>query len=294
MEGMKIRYDGQAHQIEANTLINSLLHFTTIVQEVNRFIDPDKKVQIKINATKEGSFVIDLTIIPTDIAEKVAQLFTRENIAYAAMLVENIGKVFEIAKFLKGLAAARVEVLPDKTVQVENNYGTVIIIEKGAFDAYSSPGVIEALKSEFQSLNADPSITGFELLDKNDETMVSVEREDISELSAIDREELAADERSINRTAVLTIVALSFDLNKKWEFYFEGNKILAKVDDDEFKKAIDRGERFAKGDQLEAVIEIRQVFDTPAQVYANRSYKVTRIIQHIPRPEQPGLFPKEV
>ena len=33
--GFKIRYDGQYHQIDANVFINSLLHITTVIQEIN-------------------------------------------------------------------------------------------------------------------------------------------------------------------------------------------------------------------------------------------------------------------
>lgn len=91
----------------------------------------------------------------------------------------------------------------------------------------------------------------------------------------------------VEKAAMLNIVRLSFDKNQKWEFYYEGNKISAKIsEDDDFLKRIDNGEQFAKGDSLEVVLEIRQEFDKSVNTFVNKAYKVLRIIDHIPRPSQ--------
>jgi len=85
-------------------------------------------------------------------------------------------------------------------------------------------------------------------------------------------------------------VVNTFNRNQKWEFYFEGNKISAKITDDtEFLKRIDSGEQFAKGDSLEVEIEIRQEFDKSVNTFVNKSYKINRVIRHIPRPPQSRL-----
>jgi len=75
----------------------------------------------------------------------------------------------------------------------------------------------------------------------------------------------------------------------KWAFYYEGNKFSAKINDDEFVRLLDSGEKFAKGDALEAEFEIKQEYYEPANTYINKSYRVIRIIRHIPRPEQGRL-----
>lgn len=89
----------------------------------------------------------------------------------------------------------------------------------------------------------------------------------------------------INREGRLFISSLSFDTNSKWVFYYEGNKFTAKNNDDEFVKIIDSGEKFAKGDSLDAVFEIKQEYYEPANTYVNKSYKIMRIIKHNPRVE---------
>jgi len=48
----KIKFDGQQHQVDANVLISSLIHTTTIVQEVNKYLNSGKKIEIKVNNAK--------------------------------------------------------------------------------------------------------------------------------------------------------------------------------------------------------------------------------------------------
>lgn len=47
MQELKIKFGGQSHQIEANTFLDTLLNFTTVVQEFNREFNSDKKIEVK-------------------------------------------------------------------------------------------------------------------------------------------------------------------------------------------------------------------------------------------------------
>ena len=102
--------------------------------------------------------------------------------------------------------------------------------------------------------------------------------------------EIIIDEKSMIETVILHILRLSFEENIKWEFIYKGHKIPAKVKDDEFYKLINQGEQFAKGDALEVELQINQRFDESVNTFINVSYVVNRIIHHIKRNEQQGLF----
>src|SRR5687768_14508142 len=100
MEDIKIKFDGETHQIEANTLINSLIHFTSIVQEINKDLDTGQRVEVKINALPEGSFLLDISVKSImDIAEHI---FTKENLVVAKEIVEVVKQMFALSKFLRG------------------------------------------------------------------------------------------------------------------------------------------------------------------------------------------------
>ena len=123
----------------------------------------------------------------------------------------------------------------------------------------------------------------------NDLSIVEIPKEEFSSISNLIDFEIQSDERIVNKIGILSITSLSFEINIKWVFYYEGNKFAAKINDDEFVRLIDSGEKFAKGDALEAEFEIKQEFYEPANTYVNKSYKIIKIIRHIPRPEQGRL-----
>jgi hypothetical protein len=285
-EDLKLKFDGQTHQIEANTLINSLLHFTNIVQEVNKELATGNKVEVKVNALPEGSFLCHITV--QSIIDATQNIFSKENIAVAKEIVDVVTGVYKLGKLLKGKAATEVTAENNRTT-VKNVEGTVVVINNPTYNIYTNNRVVrEALSREFQTLANDPNVTGFELLDTKNEPLVQIDKPDFAEIAAIeDMPQLA--ERAVTKVGMLNIVRVAFERNMKWEFYFEGIKISAKLNDDEFVKLVDAGESFAKGDTLEAEIEIRQEFEPTVNAYINRGYKVIKILRHIPRPGQTKL-----
>ena len=123
-------------------------------------------------------------------------------------------------------------------------------------------------------------------MSKEDKPIVQIERIEFSSLaSSTEYDELYADNID-TKIGMLNIVRLSFDKSLKWEFYYDGNKITAKINDADFIDKIDSGESFAKGDSLEVELEILKEFDQTVNTYINKSYKINKIIRHIPRPIQ--------
>jgi hypothetical protein len=288
MEDLKIKFDGESNQIEANTLINSLLHFTNIVQEVNRELDTDKKVEIKINALAPGSFLVDLAIQAIGIMG-ASNLFSKQNLEIAGHIVKTVGGLYKAAKFLMGKEPKVIE-SNNQSTRIENNQGDVIYLDNRVFNIYKDNKIVrESLGQEFQTLENDPNVTGFKLLDRNDTPIVEIGREEFNSIASIEENFTAPDEKTITKIGRLNIASLSFEPNIKWSFYYEGNKIPAKINDEEFVRLIDSGEKFAKGDSLEAELEIKQEYNKSVDAFINKSYKVTKIIKHIPRSEQPQL-----
>lgn len=287
----KIKFDGEKHQIEANILINSLIHTTSIIQEINNFSDSGKKIEIKINALEKGSFLIHIELLETAI-QSLKNLLSNENIQYAAAIVGSLVGLIELKKHLKGRKAKKIEKEKSR-VKIENEDGQVIYIENLTYTIYeNSPIVKDALSQSFESLNNDPSITGFEITDKHEKPLIRIDRKDFESMSQ-KSEEISDDERIITEAATLNIVRLSFEGNLKWDFYYRGNKISAKIIDSAFYELIDKGEAFAKGDILEVELQINQKFEEAVNTFINKSYQVNKIIRHLPRNEQGKLdFPK--
>ena len=292
MEELKIKFGGDTHEIEANTYINSLLHFTNIVQEVNKGISKDKKIEVKIRANIAGSFIVDLMITPSDIIDGVKQIFSSEHITYASELIKTVSEVYKVAKHLFGKKPKNITNDKDESIRIENFEGNVQVFDfRGANIYLNNPNIKEAIAQEFETLESDKNVTSFELLNKNEEPIIEINQKEFYDLSSSgSTEELTKNERiETISNANLNISSLDWEFKKKWDFYYLGNKISAKVTDSTFGERIDKGERFGKGDTLNAEMEITQKFDESVNSYVNKSYTITKILKHIERTTQSKL-----
>ena len=104
----KIKFDGEKHQIDANLLVNNLIHTTSIIQEINRNLDSGKKLVIQIKALEKGSFLIHIELIESTF-ENLKNLLTRENIEIAGSVIGIFVGLIELKKFLKGKEEKSIE-----------------------------------------------------------------------------------------------------------------------------------------------------------------------------------------
>lgn len=288
----KLKYNGAQHQIDANVLINSLAQTTTIIQGINHHIDSGKNIQIKINALEKGSFIVGLEIIETTL--NVANtLLTRDNVDIAANIVSVFINLLEIKQFLKGKDPVE-SIRVGDDYEVKNNKGDVTIIKGDVYNIYMhDQNIKEAISRNFDTINADESITGFEVLGKDESTLFKVNRDSFDELSVIS-EEIEGRDKFVTESATLFIIRPSFDPNLKWDFYYKRNKISARIKDDNFHSLINAGERFAKGDILEVDLKIHQEYDPVVKVHFNKSYLIEKIHKHKYRDELQELdFPSQ-
>jgi hypothetical protein len=283
----KIKFDGQQHQVDANVLISSLIHTTTIVQEVNRYLNSGKKIDINVKALEKGSFLCHIELVETTL-DTLKNLLTKENIEVGAAIIGSLVGLIELKKFLKGKKAKEVKHQGDRT-KITNNQGDVLIIENATFNIYEHSLVVkDALTQNFDVLNNDPAITGFEITDKHERPLVRVDKSEFIDM-AQKSEEVEDGERRIVEAATVNIVRVSFEENLKWDFYYRGIKISAKIADPNFYELIDKGEAFAKGDILEIELQISQKFDEAVNTYVTKSYQVNKIVRHLSRNEQQKL-----
>ncbi len=280
----KIKFDGQQHQIDANVLVSSLIHTTTVVQEVNRYLNSGKKIEIKVKALEKGSFLCHIELVETTL-DSLKNLLTKDNIEVGAAIIGSIVGLIQIKKFLKGKKPKEIQSQGEKT-RIINIDGNVLIIENAIFNIYEhSPVIKDALSQNFDVLNNDPAITGFEITDKNEVPFVRVDKNEFVDL-AQKSEEIEEGERKITEAATVNVVRVSFEENLKWDFYYRGIKISAKIADPSFYELIDKGEAFAKGDILEVELQINQKFDESVNTYVTRSFQINKIIRHLSRSEQ--------
>lgn len=150
----------------------------------------------------------------------------------------------------------------------------------------NNPSARAAVAKEFETLEADKSVKSFEILDKNDNELVTINQEEFYAISDVEEFNEKNENIKVENDAKLNIISLDLELKKKWDFFFNGNRISAKIKDSAFAEAIEKGERFGMGDSLTVEMDIKQEYDPSVDTFVNKSYIVTKILDHTIRPKQ--------
>lgn len=280
----KIKFDGQQHQVDAQILISSLIHTTTVIQELNTYFNTGKRIEIKVNALEKGSFLIHIELLETAL-DHLKNLLTKDNLLFASGIISGLVGLIELKKHLRGKKPKEIKKDGGTTIIINEN-NDVLNISSDIYNIYETNSVVnDALSQNFDVLDNDPAITAFEITDKKENPYVRVDRVDFKDLS-LKSEQIDDNKKSIIELTRLNIVRLSFEENLKWDFYYRGNKISAKISDPNFYELIDKGEAFAKGDTLEVELQINQLFEETVNTFINKSYQINRIINHYKKTEQ--------
>lgn len=291
----KIKYEGKLAQIDSNTLINSLFNITAAIQEINAELNKESNIkttlQIKINAFSGGSFLVNLQLL-RDIAKDLLPpaVFVGAQIDIKT-IINVLIQFIKLKLSLKGGKPQEIHKSGDE-VEITNNEGDITIIDKRTYNLYKGNVIVnESITKNFETLREDDAIDGFKLTDKKGRPFIEIPKKDFNNL--IPRNELLEQEtKTLNLQKVnLSIIKVVFEENYKWEFYYVGNKISTTMEDKSFSEKINRGEKFSKGDALICDLEIDQVFDAGQNTYINKSYRILRVLEHKPRPEQGNLLP---
>lgn len=281
---LKVKFDGQSHQIDANTLINFLIHYTAVINETNRLYGNGKEVDIKINALEKGSFIIDLSLAAKNF---LADIFRKENVSYLADLAGVIGGVFSVYKIMKGKPVKDEDDI--KIINIHNE------IRQSVVNVYNIQTIRVAISKSFENVSQDSSVEGISFFSGED-GQVEFDRDEFTDMiyNDFDKEDNIPGQRVIvDDDAVLVIAKLSFEKGSVWSFNYKGFRINVPVKDNALMKMIDEGERFGKGDAIRVTLVINQAYNKELRSYENRSYRIETFHEHIQAPSEVKMFDKK-
>jgi hypothetical protein len=282
-ESLVIKFDGQEHQIDANTLINTLIHYNALINQINEIAgNGERKIELKVNAPERGSFIIDITLN----AKLIESIFSSEAVIYTAGIVTILSGIFKLYKSLKGKPSKEKENEDEiEKIIKENN----IVIPNATFvTIYNNTTVRSAISKSIETASNDSAIEGISILSR-DNKIVEIKKGEFDNLIYDDFDKEGEPEEIKHvpvDNAVLGIITLSFDKKKNWEFLYDGFKISMPMKDSGLSSLIDNGMRFAKGDSIVVKLEITKQYNPTYNGYQNKKYRIIEFIKHIPRPEQ--------
>ncbi len=285
---MQIKFEGQTHQIDANTLISALVSYQAIIAAANKELGGGTKtIDLKVNAINKGSFVIDVSLMEN----LLKQIFSGDTVDYLANLGAVVGGVYTAYKFLKG-KPAKTEA-DKKAVEIKHpDESTRIILNNCIVNVYNQPMMREAVSKSIEAADADANVEGLTIESSDIAPSVTFKRDEFKEYiyDGFDEENTIPDEQAEIVEAFLTIIALNFEPGSRWQFMYNGFKIQMIVKDDALMKKIDEGERFGKGDAIRVKMKIVKRYNPTYKAYENKSYKIVEFIEHILAPRQDRLF----
>ncbi len=284
---MKIKFEGQAHQIDANTLINVLIHYQSVISEANKMLGGgSKNIELKVNAFEKGSFIIDVSMVES----VIKQIFSKDTIGYLADLGAVVGGVYAAYKTLKGRPAKTRE--EQESIKINVYTGDKFVINQNIVKVYNQPVVREAVSKSIETADSDANVDGF-VVDSGNECPVVFDKKDFKEYIYDDfdseKEDIPMECVEVVE-AVLTIIALNFEPGSRWQFIYNGFKIQMIVKDDALMRKIDEGERFGKGDAVRVKMKIVKRYNPVYNAYENKSYKIVEFLEHILAPSQKRMF----
>lgn len=285
-EQFKIRFDGKLHSVFVDTFLVTLTSINEVIQEINETLNTinksNNRVRVKMTAIQQGSFEVCL-----DIMQSIGKaLPSAQHLNDAASILSILTGIFTIKKFLGARKPEKVE-KRNNNYEITNEAGDVLIVESMIFNFYEkSENIPGRISRTFSTLDNDHSITGLEILDKNNQELFVAHKEEFRKLSEFVQPGGAQNEKTIIEYARLALIDPGYDNPLRWCFYYKGDKISAEVLDDDILLGIVQGESFAKGDILEADLQIKQEYSPLFDMFINKSYEVIKVHKHLRRSER--------
>lgn len=273
---MNLKFDGSAVQGQMNldNLLPALMGFSSIIQQINRDVNKtDKKLEIYLKATENGSFNIVVDLVALGLLQQFTELFkTKESKESLNAILDLILKgnqviggvlspVFGIIKFIiwRKNQPIKTEKIDDKITKVTNQItGETVNVYNYSLDASMNPLILK----QFQKLISDPlGKEGIENLDISvdgeEDRKETIEKANAPYFTSSNSEKEISEQIE---TEYLEIDTIQFD-SDKWKFRLCQDTIWAKIEDEKFLKKIDNHDiSFAKGDILLANLKITKGF----------------------------------
>ena len=273
---MEIKFEGSSHQVSAELLILSLVNYQKVIEVASNYLGQgSRKIDVKVNAISEGSFVLDVSLEQT----LLESLFSNDTVSYLANLATIVGGVYGLYGFFGGRKIKETDKIPTETNIPKGHLNITV-------NVYNTRTARESISSTIKKVNEDSQAEGVSY-SFGDGKKVEYKREDFERLiySDFDLEE-ENKEYSEDVEAILNIVSLSFSASKQWSFLYNGFPIKCTLRDETFQNHIDSGASFAKGDSLKVLLRVFKRFDKEYNAYINKSYKILEILEHIHVPKQ--------
>ncbi len=294
-EKINIKFEGQTHQIDVNTLASSLVIFSETLKEINTELRTSKNVEVKIEALAPGSFEIHTIVSAISDNDLLGAIATIGSVAGTIGLIYT--GVVKLRFFFKRNLNKKIQEIKqnESKTTITTINGDTYICDNVIYNIYkNSQNINDSISDQFRILEEDPAINGLTI--STEKESFSISKDDFS-LLAQKVEVLGENKRKETKnseTVYIVKPVLEKSQTRRWEFIWNGNRISANIIDVDFLEKMEQGEyRFGSGDKMIVDLQINQLLSLTYNAWLNESYQIILIHEHIPheRPsEKMALF----
>ena len=288
-----VSYDGEAitqNTMDVRDLAPALLALGQSFERANSLFNGDRaSVSLRIRATKPGSFEIVLFL--QQLLERASDVLSGDLMVSAFVLKEiligggdrGIIGLLQLLKHLHGEKPQQTRETPDGIIFEADNVKLCIPTEVARL--YSDKPTRENIEAVIRPLLK----SGIDkvVFKENNEEIESIQKSEVEFFSSGDYEIDSVAEHVIPRQR-LQITSLTFDKEGKWKLSDGANVHWYSMDDQNFIKDIQRGERFGKDDILICEVLLTQQLDDTGKLRGH--YTVKRVLSHITPAQQLSLL----
>jgi hypothetical protein len=253
---LQLRYSGKdvdQGRMDVYAASQNMVAFSEfMVAAVKATYGPQAEARAEVSGYGKGSFITDICFT---VGGPLATLFS--SVAAPEQLFDVIKEAFALWKHLRGAPPEKVEQNEQK-ISVTNNNGQIIQIKAETFNlVMSDKGGDTVSRFVGAALNGagidSVSVQLPENKSKNE--IVSVKKSEAPYFKPVDIEKPVTE--NVGEYALIIESAVFKDGNK-WKFSDGSSSFSADIEDQNFLKRVEDGERFGKGDVLRVEMRIKQ------------------------------------
>jgi hypothetical protein len=283
--------------IPVRALAPSLLALGALMEQVHEIAHPgEPPISLDIRASPErGSFIIDLAVQSSDeagVVRSLIPLFAGPAVTAAvnllALVTTPVSGVVGFIKWMKGRRVESAVPVDAGAVRITTEDGDSITIPNEVYEASDSVAVRKYVR-EFVAPVEQPGISevaiGTGARNRERTLEVVVTKQDLSAFT-ITPATISTGVPIGHADRIVSVVSPNFR-GGKWRVSEGNGSFWVTITDPVFKQRVEQGEAFAKGDFLR--VEMTTGYSL-VDGNLHPDHQVTRVVEHVSRPEQGRLF----
>lgn len=293
-ETLYVRYDGEAlrsHEMDVKQLAPALLSLAKAFDVMQKDVAPEARVHLNAQATREGSFTIDLLLhFANEAKDLLAGPEVTAVVNASGLMAIYFGAVRLVKRFADHVTPAKVE----DAGRDENGLDLVDITFpdgskmrelKASVKALKTPEFVNAIKGVIAPTLED----GIDLVQFQSAMRAeTVDTEEADAISHYDPEEKDRTEDTVE--IVIQALDVSFRENGKWRITDGIKTQFVTLADEQFKKRVLDGEEAMRANDIYRVdMQVEKALDENNRL-TTRYVSIMKVHEHRGVGEQPTLF----